>query len=585
MSIRLTLLISYLVISLASASLITLLVFVHIHKVLRLEIENKLETQAVHIMQQIDTALFERMQNMSIWRHLDVMQEVRTHDVDKRLSQFLNEIQSGYDGTYQQLLVSNNENHIIAANIAALVSTQMPTLTPWVSAQLEHNQFTFYSIKKDSLSLSVEIPDAFQSGQIGRLYARFNWPLFFQSFLPKSTTNKPFYALLIDQNGRIIAKSTELHNTTLLFKNLSEDWLKPNDTGALNIQADFIGDYEMLVGYAKSKGHKTFQGLNWRVLVLQDSKLAFSPIWEIWHVFILFFLITLVLGALVAFWMSVRISNPIVRLAKYTRTFMKGKSVTLPPVNGSLEINELNTQFTNMINNLEQSRQDMVRVAKLAVIGEMAASMAHEVRTPLGILRSSAQMLQRDTSLNEIAREMTGYIVSETSRLNDLITTLLECARPRPPAFSQHNIKDLIEHSQELLKSKAEEKNILIQCQSEDQDIMLYCDRDQMLQVFLNLLINAIQHVNQQGQVKVNIRQDEESVFISVCDNGPGISIEARDKVFDPFYTRREQGIGLGLTVVQQIIIAHHGSIIIDDSPMGGCCFKIKIPKMENIDA
>lgn len=585
MSIRLTLLISYLVISLSSASLITVLVFAHIHNVLRLEIENKLETQAVHIMQQIDTALFERMQNMNIWRHLDVMQEVRTHDIDKRLSQFLNEIQAGYDGTYQQLLVSNNENHIIAANIPTLVSTQMPTLTPWVSAHLEHNQFTIYSITKDSLSLSVEIPDAFQSGQIGRLYARFNWPLFFQSLLPKSNTDKPFYALLIDQNGRIIAKSTELHNTTLLFKNLSEDWLKPNDTGALNIKADFIGDYEMLVGYAKSKGHKTFQGFNWRVLVLQDSKLAFSPIWEIWHVFILFFLITLVLGALVAFWMSVKISNPIVRLAKFTRTFMSGKPVTLPPVNGSLEINELNTQFTNMINNLEQSRQDMVRVAKLAVIGEMAASMAHEVRTPLGILRSSAQMLQRDTSLNEIAQEMTGYIVSETSRLNDLITTLLECARPRPPAFSRHNIKVLIQHSQELLKSKAEEKNVTIQCQSEDENIMLYCDRDQMLQVFLNLLINAIQHVNQHGQVNINIRQDDKNAVVSVCDNGPGISIEVRDKVFDPFYTRREHGIGLGLTVVQQIIIAHQGNITIDDSPLGGCCFNIKIPKMDDIDA
>jgi len=276
--------------------------------------------------------------------------------------------------------------------------------------------------------------------------------------------------------------------------------------------------------------------------------------------------------------MSAKISRPIVKLADFTRDVMQGISVIPPQLKASDEINQLSSQFSQMIDNLEQSRQDVERVAKLAVIGEMAASMAHEVRTPLGILRSSAQMLQRETGLSEIGKEMSEFILSETKRLNDLVTTLLECARPRPPQFIEHDIHEILQHTQELLQSRLDHHQVTVTLQFFSDEARILCDRDQLMQVFLNLLINAIQHIACGGRIDLISRIAGRYIEICVCDNGTGISDAHKKKVFDPFFTRRQDGIGLGLTVVQQIILAHHGKIFVTDSSDGGACFHVQLP-------
>jgi C4-dicarboxylate-specific signal transduction histidine kinase len=176
MTIRRTLLISYLLISLASALLIALMIFAHFRDVLRQEIEHKLESQAITIMQQIDTTLFERMQNMASWSHLDVMQEIRTRDVDKRLSQFLYELQTEYDGVYQQLYVINQENQVIAASQPGFIGTQLQVTPPWLKTKLEQHLFSFDSLGTlENLDISIPIEDVFQYMPLGRLYVGFNW--------------------------------------------------------------------------------------------------------------------------------------------------------------------------------------------------------------------------------------------------------------------------------------------------------------------------------------------------------------------------------------------------------------------------
>jgi signal transduction histidine kinase len=129
--------------------------------------------------------------------------------------------------------------------------------------------------------------------------------------------------------------------------------------------------------------------------------------------------------------MAHRIAAPIIQLARFTREFMLDPKTAPPLIKASGEIAELNEQFMLMVSNLEQSQQDRVRMAKFAVIAEMAATMAHEIRTPLGILRSSAQILRREKNLSPIAAEMIGFISSETTRLNQLVSSLLESSRPR----------------------------------------------------------------------------------------------------------------------------------------------------------
>lgn len=574
MTIRFTLLTSYLLISLASALLISIMTFAHFRAILLQEINSKLQSQATSIIQQIDTGLFERFENMAMWSNLEVMQELRVSDVDKRLVHVINELHNGYGGVYNKIFVVNQAGKVVASTDEAMADKIYPVPASWLTVNHKNHQHSMYPLdaQNQQILFSIPIEDAYKSGYLGRLYASFDWReinRLLDTPLPFASQDTPTYALLLDNAGEIIAYSSKLQGKAIQFSGLQQD--RQDSISYLN------GEH-VLVGYAKAKGYRSFKGLGWQVVILQPSESALRPVWLLWSEMLVYFLLTALLGIGVSLWMSGKIAKPIVELANFTRNFMLGKSTFPPHTPSSREINELNEQFLLMINNLEQSRRDVARVAKLAVIGEMAASMAHEVRTPLGILRSSAQLLEREPNLSEIGLEMTGFILSETQRLNELITTLLACAKPRPPCFISHELHDIIIHTLELIQHQADARHIKIITRLKANPCWLDCDRDQVIQVILNLVINALQHVPDGGHVEVSTDNGPQALLICIDDNGAGIAYDDKNKVFEPFFTQRTEGIGLGLTVVQQIILAHQGTILVDDSPLGGARFLVTLP-------
>jgi len=585
MSIRRILLISYLLISIASALIISVMIYTHLQNILKTETENKLKSQASTIMRQIDMTLFERMENISIWSRLAVMQDIRVQDIDKRIAVFLKDVTQGYDGVYRQIFVVDTNSQLIANNEFRQVDSTQAFHTPSLNAIALKKNIWLQNVdlEQNILFFFTRIPDQFQNAELGLLYAGFDWQEIYRLLeipLPFSSPSAPSYALLLDDKNRIIAASSNIRNQSgwqfySLAKNLN---LKNDTTGELTANIGLLEGKEMLIGYAHSQGYRTFGHFGWSVLIMQPSDLALASTSQLWQELSLFLFFTLVLAITASFWMSSKIAKPIVKLADFTRDFMQGKQVTPQVLQTSHEITELSTRFAQMINNLEKSHQDLVRAAKLAVIGEMAASMAHEVRTPLGILRSSVQILQRETQLSEIGKEMTEFIASETQRLNVLITSLLECAKPKAPEFLSHDIHQIMRHVCDLVNSKIEEKEIRLEKKFTASRTEILCDRDQLIQVFLNLIINATQHVLTNGQIKITTSCQDDVMEIQICDDGPGISDLDKEKIFDPFFTRRESGIGLGLTVVQQIIMAHQGKIFVADNPAGGTCFHIILP-------
>lgn len=593
MTIRYTLLFSYLLISLTSVLLITLMIFAHLRETLHAEIEQKLQAQAATVMQHIDTTLFERMQNITTWSRLDIMQEIRTRDVDKRLSQFLDELHIGYDGVYQQLLVTNQMQEIIASSDQQLLQRTLPPLQPWLHVSLNTQTLSLLPLDIDNnrLNFAITIPDNFQTGALGRLYTSFDWREIFGLLTAPFDTGstavmqRSSYAVLVDEQLRVIAQSEGLNIPP--FTALPAHWPIQANNGAFHTHLDFLDNRDVLIGYAQSTGYRNFDGFGWRVLIIQTNKDALASIWQLWKTLLLFLSLALLLGALISFWISAKIANPIIKLTEFTRDFMQGKQQIPPILKASGEIAELNRQFGQMIDNLEQSRQDVVRVAKLAVIGEMAASMAHEVRTPLGILRSSAQMLQRETGISAVGQEMLGFLLSESERLKTLVSTLLECARPKLPDFAEHDINAIIEHSCTLISAQVDNKQLNLTLALTAEKLLCRCDRDQLIQVILNLIINAIQHTPAKGEILVSTqlqakgRKQPEQIHIRIHDTGIGVADEYKTAVFDPFFTRRESGIGLGLTVVQQIVLAHQGSIFITDNPSGGACFHVLLPHLD----
>ena len=218
---------------------------------------------------------------------------------------------------------------------------------------------------------------------------------------------------------------------------------------------------------------------------------------------------------------------------------------------------------------------------KLAVVGEMAAAMSHEVRTPLGIMRSSADVLLREPNLSKDGREVLGFIISETERLNKLVSTLIDAARPRTPNFAPIDLTQLIYRVMALLQSQAQAKQISITF-TETEVMTVWADQDQMTQVLMNLLMNAIQILPPQGKVILRLEKLENNMVLTVSDNGPGIRVSDQAQVFEPFFTQRAGGVGLGLAVVRQIVHSHRGEITYRNSVMGGAEFTMVLPVSES---
>ena len=534
--------------------------------------------------------LFQHLLNVYDWSHLEIMQQARIGDVDKRLSEFLKELKIGHGGVYDQVFLTDRDGRVVAATDPAWIGQAFQRQPVWLKAKLPVGEVFLDPLEikppyeRARLRIHAQVDDVYTKGKLGDLYGLFDWGEIFRVFDQASgaslSMNQERLVVLLDEEGRIIAASKPLRERALLFSDKLAAWRdRQGSQGAFTRDGAPLGVSEVLVGYAGSRGYQGLRGLGWSLMVIEPSSLAFAPIeWLRWA-FLLLLMATAAVAGTFAHRIAARIAQPILKLTEITRTFMQtGKTPVLIPVKDKGEVGELANTFTRMIEDLERSREQLVRAAKLAVVGEMAAIMAHEVRTPLGVLHSSAQMLQREQGLSPEGQEMAGFVLSETGRLNRLITTLLECARLRPPSFQPHEVHVILQRVLDLLSAQAQKKGVRLRTEFQADAPMLLCDEEQLMQVFLNLVLNALQMLPQGGEIAIRTRAGREVFIIEVADNGPGIPTEKRQRVFDPFFTTREGGIGLGLTVVQQIVQAHGGAISLHADVLGGACFRIRLP-------
>jgi signal transduction histidine kinase len=402
------------------------------------------------------------------------------------------------------------------------------------------------------LNISADIKDAFEGNKLGTLVTIFNWNQI--SNILEGAVSGRSDAALLDGNNKILS--------------MTKHWS--------DIQSE-----EKLSTTSKSKGYQGYNGFAWHVVIAQYRLDALAPIQHMAYIFIGLLIATIILASLIAVPVATALTKPLVKLTSFANNFIREPSNALPPSSGNLiepiEISALSDAFSKMINDLERSKENLTRAAKLAVVGEMAAAMSHEVRTPLGILRSSAQVLLREPNISEEGREVCGFIISETERLNKLVSALIDSARPRPPDFKHTDVAELAMQCVAMLRMQAENKKIKLICETDEKAIAL-CDSEQITQVLLNLLLNAIQVLPEAGNIIVKVSSSIDQVLITVADNGPGIPAEHRSQVFEPFFSKRRGGIGLGLAIVKQIVMANHGNISVHESSLGGAEFRLQLP-------
>lgn len=220
---------------------------------------------------------------------------------------------------------------------------------------------------------------------------------------------------------------------------------------------------------------------------------------------------------------------------------------------------------------------------KLATLGKMVASVSHEIKNPLGIVRSTAEILgKRLKSVAPGNEHLAAIIVEETGRLDGIVREFLDFARPQVPKFALASVNDILEKVSHFIESDLEGHRITLVQELDSSLDPLAVDREQLYRAFLNILLNGRQAMPEGGTLTVRSRRQEGSsggVVVEVADTGVGIAPDRLSRIFTPFYTDKNRGTGLGLAIVQNIVESHGGTIEVESEEGRGALFRVILPR------
>ena len=281
------------------------------------------------------------------------------------------------------------------------------------------------------------------------------------------------------------------------------------------------------------------------------------------------------------------IQRPLVELQEKMTMISSGNldvAVTFSQSND--EIGDLGRNFNHMVQRLRECnaeietmhRTQMSRAEHLATLGELATGLAHEIRNPLAGIAGVIEIIGRDLPASSPAREMVNDVRLEINQINRILTDLLETARPHPPQMMKSNLNTTIEHAVMLARQQVLSKPIRIEFEKNPNLPEVEHDSDQIHQVVLNLLLNAVQAIDKSGSVTVSLSEQHDGAAITVTDTGRGMTEQQLAQIFRPFYTTRNNGTGLGLSLVRRIIEEHNGQVNVSSEPDNGSTFQVLLP-------
>jgi len=233
---------------------------------------------------------------------------------------------------------------------------------------------------------------------------------------------------------------------------------------------------------------------------------------------------------------------------------------------------------------LEESQRRAFENEKLATIGRLASCVAHEVRNPLGVIRTSSSMILEDLEPDSESFRACEFIGEEVERLNHFCSDLLDYARPLTPEVQPTKVLEVLESASTLSENAWLMQGVSLEVKVEEDALEAFFDRDLLLQVLHGLIINATQAMNDDiGSIELRGFTGPQGVCFEVADNGPGVDVEIQDKLFEPFFTTKPTGTGLGLALASRIVEAHHGQLEVVPGKglqptKDGACFRITLP-------
>jgi signal transduction histidine kinase len=225
--------------------------------------------------------------------------------------------------------------------------------------------------------------------------------------------------------------------------------------------------------------------------------------------------------------------------------------------------------------------EQLRRSEKLSTLGEMAAVLAHEIRNPLGSIRGTAEILRDDYRPGDPKHEFIEIQIKETERLNHVVEDFLRMARQKPVELRDCSIREELETIVTLVAKDAHDRGITLHLEQNTGQAIVRGDGEKLRQAFLNIVINALQATPAGGTVSIVCRPGDACLEICFIDSGSGIEAADLAKIFEPFYTTKPDGTGLGLAVTRKIVEGHGGTLCIESTPGSGTTVTVKLPVQE----
>jgi len=299
------------------------------------------------------------------------------------------------------------------------------------------------------------------------------------------------------------------------------------------------------------------------------------------------------IGLIIIFGITMRFTKPIERLTVAAKRIEEGNLQYRVNINRDDEIGSLATAFDQMAERLmqrerelKQSQDTLRRADRLSSLGLLTAGLAHEIRNPLVAIRTFTQLLPERYDDAEFREGFQGLALKEVDRICGLINDLLSFARPSKPNVAPENVNDVVDNIARILETQAKEKSVVIARDFGDNLPKVWIDREQMKQVFMNLILNAIQAMRDGGSINISSRPVSRNgtqpsgdfVQVEIRDTGVGIPEENLQHIFDPFFTSKDEGSGLGLAVSHQIVQEHGGFVTVESQLGKGTAFFVHVP-------
>jgi len=555
----------------------------------RAAIEREVEIQLHLIAEQgaatVGAAVEAARRDASSWVGQDLMRDLVVGDLDKRVSRFLATI-GAEDPAYHAVLCTDPQGRVIAASGGVWLGRDVRSLA---GAALDEGHEVISGPRREAgvaepiLVIAVPILDPDRPAErIGVLVLLHDWAAFgallegIRSRLRE--LGKNVEGFLIDEDGRVLDPDST--DEGLRGAVAQRRWTRPARAGFGKVAVDVPseGAVDILVGGAAVEE----RALGWSVIFVEQAQQALAQVSAVRQRWVVMMISILVVGMLAAAWLARQVLRPLDEMTRATSNLASHLDRELPllPVRSRNEVGQLAESFNKMTVELKRSQEETLHAAKFAFAGELAALVAHEVRTPLSVMRSSAQMLAEPSDRgSHQSGELVATIVSEVDRIDRVVTALLELARPLEKHVAPVALAELLERAADFVAPRAAKLGIRI-----DTDGILpvppaLCDAEQIYQVVLNLLVNSLQALADGGTIWLRtLAPRGDAVGLEIGDDGPGIPDDLRARLFLPFVTGREEGTGLGLAFVDRVVKAHGGNVALRGTEGRGAVFQVWLP-------